>query len=165
MAVYMCSGLEDAMRYSTRLSDAVHILVFVALNGDSGLTSERIAGSIRTNPAHVRKLMADLKRAGIIINTPGHPQPALARNPSEISLLDVYSAVDGCKALLHLDTNTNPECCEGMMIQASLKDFYDDIQMGVEERMASVSLEDVIDNYWRHCGIVGLETGQSFRTS
>lgn len=150
------------MRYSTRLSDAVHILTFIALNKNQGLTSERIAESIRTNPAHVRKFMSQLKREGIIDNTRGHPCPVLARDASEISLLDVYRAVEGDKPLLHLDTHTNPDCGMGIMIQMSLKDFYDVIQRDIETELDSISIQDVISRYENKCGSDVQEENGSF---
>lgn len=134
------------MGYSTRLSDAVHIMVFIHINEGLGLTSAKIAESIRTNPAFVRKMMSELKAAGLITNVRGHPMPSLSRNPSDISLLDVYRAVEGDKPLLHLDTHTNPECGDGVRIQLSLKDFYDRIQESMESELAGISLEDVITN-------------------
>ena len=44
------------MKYPTRLSDAVHILAFIALYPDCDLTSNKLAESIQTNPAYVRRL-------------------------------------------------------------------------------------------------------------
>ena len=46
------------MKYPTRLSDAVHILAFIALYPDCDLTSNKLAESIQTNPAYVRQLMS-----------------------------------------------------------------------------------------------------------
>ncbi len=37
------------MKYPTRLSDAVHILAFIALYPDCDLTSNKLAESIQTN--------------------------------------------------------------------------------------------------------------------
>ena len=135
------------MKYSTRLSDAVHILAFIYLNEEPGLTSSRIAQSIHTNPAVVRKFMSEMKRHGLIVNTQGHPEPQMARDPSEISLLDVYRAVEGSKPLLHLDTHINPECGVGVLIQESLGHFYVEIQSEAERKMSEISLGDIIDNY------------------
>lgn len=134
------------MKYSTRLSDAVHILVFIHVNEGLGLTSDRIAESVRTNPAFVRKIMSELRAAGLITSVRGHPMPSLSRDPSDISLLDVYRAVEGDKPLLHLDTHTNPECGDGVRIQLSLKDFYGRIQRSIESEMGGISLEDIITN-------------------
>ena len=111
------------MKYSTRLSDAVHILAFIALNPNGSLSSSSIAESIHTNPGCVRQLMSALRRAGLISSVKGHPRPALTRIPALITLLDVYRAVEGEKPLLHLDTHTNPECGAGIYIQLSLRDF------------------------------------------
>ena len=50
------------MKYSTKLSDTIHILIFIALGDDEQLSSTKIAESIKTNPAYVRQLMATLKK-------------------------------------------------------------------------------------------------------
>ena len=67
------------MKYSTRLSDAVHILAFIALYPDCDLTSNKLAESIQTNPAYVRQLMSALRKGGLLVSVKGHPRPALAR--------------------------------------------------------------------------------------
>ena len=50
------------MKYPTRLSDAVHILAFIALYPDCDLTSNKLAESVQTNPAYVRQLMSALRK-------------------------------------------------------------------------------------------------------
>ena len=135
------------MKYSTRLSDAVHILAFIALNPNGSLSSSSIAESIHTNPGCVRQLMSALRRAGLISSVKGHPRPALTRIPALITLLDVYRAVEGEKPLLHLDTHTNPECGVGIYIQLSLQDFFDQIQESSEKEMKSVTLQDILERY------------------
>ena len=55
------------MKYSTKLSDTIHILIFIALGDEEQLSSTKIAESIKTNPAYVRQLMATLKNAGIVV--------------------------------------------------------------------------------------------------
>ena len=96
------------MKYSTKLSDTIHILIFIALGDDEQLSSTKIAESIKTNPAYVRQLMATLKNAGIVVNTQGHANAALAKSADKINMYDIYRAVEGDKPLLHLDTDTNP---------------------------------------------------------
>ena len=49
------------MKYSTRLSDAVHLLLFIHLEPDADLSSAAIAASIHTNPACVRQMMSRLR--------------------------------------------------------------------------------------------------------
>ena len=60
------------MKYPTRLSDAVHILAFIALYPDCDLTSNKLAESIQTNPAYVRQLMSALRKGGLLVSVKGH---------------------------------------------------------------------------------------------
>lgn len=135
------------MRFSTRLSDAVHILCFIVLNPDYNLSSERIAQSVRTNPGYVRQLMSALRRAGIISSVKGHAKPELAKEARAITMLDVYRAVEGDKPLLHLDTHTNPECGVGVNIQLALQEYYDMIQEIAESGMEKITLHDILNRY------------------
>ena len=135
------------MKYSTRLSDAVHILAFIALHPEADLTSGKIAESIKTNPGYVRQLMSALRRGGLLTSVRGHPRPALTREPGGITLLDAYRAVEGDKPLLHQDTHTNPACGVGVNIQLALRDCYDLVQRQAEEAMRGITLQEVLDRY------------------
>ena len=135
------------MKYSTKVSDAVHILAFIVLNPKGSLSSESIAESVRTNPGCVRQFMSALRKAGLISSVKGHPTPSLTRSPSAITLLDVYRAVEGDRPLLHLDTHTNPECGVGIYIQLSLQYYFDRIQKKAEEEMEQITLQDILDRY------------------
>lgn len=135
------------MKYPTRLSDAVHILAFIALYPDCDLTSNKLAESIQTNPAYVRQLMSALRKGGLLISVKGHPRPALAREPEKITLLDAYRAVEGNKPLLHQDIHTNPACGVGVNIQLVLRDCYDLVQARAEEAMRSITLQEILDHY------------------
>ena len=61
------------MKYSTRLSDAVHILAFIALYPNCDLTSNKLAESIQTNPAYVRQLMSALRKGGLLVSVKDIP--------------------------------------------------------------------------------------------
>lgn len=135
------------MKYPTKLSDAVHILAFIALHPNCDLTSEKIAESIQTNPGYVRQLMSALRRGGLLLSVKGHPRPSLAKTPCQITLLDVYHAVEGDKPLLHQDTHTNPQCGVGVNIQLVLRDCYDLVQQQAEEAMRSITLQEILDRY------------------
>lgn len=137
------------MKYSTKLSDTLHILVFLSLVTDQRLTSARIAESVKTNPAYIRQLMSALKAAGIISNTQGQANASLLRSPDEITMLDVYHAVEGNKPLLHLDVDTNPECGIGINIQLAIADFYRDVQQVAEQKMNEITLQDIIEQYYK----------------
>lgn len=146
------------MKYSTKVSDAVHIMAFIVLNPAGSLTSSKIAESIKTNPAYVRQLMSSLRKSGLITSVKGHPRPALAKTPEDITLLDVYYAVEGQKPLLHLDTQTNPECGVGVNIQLALQDYFDQVQAQAEQKMKEITLKDILKRYEERLA----QSGQTF---
>lgn len=135
------------MKYSTKLSNATHILAYIHLNPLQSLSSTDIAVSICTNPSYVRQIMTKLKNAGLIHSTRGQAKPILDREPEQITLLDIYRAVEGDKPLLHLDTNVNPECNVGVYIQYSLSDYYEVVQKVAEDKMAQITLADILKTY------------------
>ena len=136
------------MKYSMKLSHAVHILVFIKTNPNSDLSSTAIAKSICTNPGCVRQIMMKLRKAGLLNSVTGHAKPSLAKEPSDITLFDLYRAVEGEKPLLHLDTQTNPDCGVGINIQLSLQKYYDEVQEAAEHKMKEISLENIITLYY-----------------
>lgn len=140
------------MKYSTKLSDAVHIMAFIAIHQEYDLSSTVIADSIQTNPAFVRQIMMKLKKAGLMSSVNGHAKPSLAKPAEEITLLDIYKAVEGSKPFLHLDTHTNPDCGVGVNIQLALQDYYSEIQKGTETHMSGISLQDIIGLYRKKAG-------------
>lgn len=135
------------MKYSLKLSHAVHIMVFIYTSEGVPVSSDKIAESIHTNPGCVRQIMSALRNAGLIKSVVGHPKPELAKDPGDISLLDIYKAVEGDKPLLHLDTHTNPECGVGVNIQLALQSFYDKVQRDAESSMSGISLNDIIKEF------------------
>lgn len=142
------------MKYSSKLSDAVHILAFIELLHDRlracmppKLTSGEIARSIHTNASFVRQLMMQLKKAGLLASERGAANPRLGRPAEEISLFDIYRAVEGDKPLLHLDENVNEMCIVGVHIQLALQESFDAIQQAAEREMRSISLAKVIEDY------------------
>lgn len=135
------------MKYPTKLSDAAHILAFIALHPECDLTSGKLAESVQTNPAYVRQLMSAMRKGGLLLSVKGHPKPALAREPARISLLDIYRAVEGDKPLLHQDTHTNPACGVGVNIQLALRDCYDLVQQKAEEAMQGITLQEILERY------------------
>ena len=79
----------------------------------------------------------------------GHARPSLSKPADQITLLAIYKAVEGEKPLLHLDTHTNPDCGIGINIQLSLQGFYNEIQKNAEEKMNTITLQDIINIYYQ----------------
>ncbi|CAJ1174376.1 transcription regulator [Companilactobacillus paralimentarius DSM 13238 = JCM 10415] len=133
------------MKFSSKLSDGVHILAYVDILRDGDLSSNAIASSIESNPSLVRRMMSRLKKAGLLMSQPGKVAPKLGRSAKEISLLDVYRAIEDNQKLLHIDEKTNPQCIVGGNIQDTLTGIYDRIQADAEDSMSQISLQQIID--------------------
>ena len=145
------------MKYSTKLSDTIHLLVFLYLSDEDRMTSARIAESVKTNPAYIRQLMSALKKGGLITSDRGQANPTLIRETDQITMLDIYRAVEGEKPLLHLDIHTNPECGVGVNIQLSIGDFYREVQDAAEKKMQEITLKDIIERYYEKVETAGLK--------
>lgn len=134
------------MKVSTKFSDSIHILAFINIyQGKIPLTSDNIASSIETSPVVVRRLMSQLKKAGLINTVHGAADPQLAKDPQQISLYDVFLAVEGNVHLFTIDEKTNPQCIVGGNIQETLNEFYQQAEVAAEAKLAATSIQDVID--------------------
>lgn len=140
------------MAYSTKLSDALHLLVFIHEQQGSDLSSKAIAVSLAGNASSVRQMMSKLRCAGLIESVVGHAKPQLARDPECITMLDVFRAMEGDKPLLHMDTHTNPKCGLGVNVQLVIGEMFDDVQRQAEAAMEAITLRRIIDEYRSRIG-------------
>ncbi|MEX0381571.1 Rrf2 family transcriptional regulator [Leuconostoc sp. MS02] len=134
------------MRLSYKLSDAIHILAYIEILKQHDLSSKSIAASIGSNASVVRNLMLDLRSANLLTTHQGIAAPELAKSPDDISIYDVYCAINMTHNLLNIDPKTNPNCLVGGHIQDTLNQFYGDIETAAYEQMKKISLANVIQD-------------------
>ncbi|MFP5114912.1 Rrf2 family transcriptional regulator [Bacillaceae bacterium C204] len=136
------------MSISSRFSVGIHILALIELNKDGISSSEFLAGSVNTNPTLIRKIMGMLKKAGLIIVQPGIAGAKLAKEPSYITLLDVYKAVDVVqeKELFSVHENPHPNCIVGRNIQDSITPILSAAQLAMEKVLGNVTIEDIVSD-------------------
>ena len=134
------------MAMSTKLSVAVHILSLIELGPSDQMTSEFIARSVNTNPVVVRRLMSQLKKANLIHSMRGATKTYLLKEPQEISLYDVYEAVELDREVFNVHQNTNPNCIVGANIQTALEESFSKAQQQMEAELKQVTLASVIQN-------------------
>lgn len=104
------------MQFSSRLPIAVHILLaIVEFEGKEKTTSTFLAGSVNVNPVIIRNTLGQLKAAGLVTVKAGEGGASLAKEPKDITLMDVFDAVEKEEALFHFHENPNPECPVGKM--------------------------------------------------
>jgi Rrf2 family protein len=136
------------MSANSRLTVATHALTWIGLyqrRGNEVATSEQIATSVNTNPVVIRRLLAELRRAGLADSRRGAGAGwTLTRDLASITLLDVYEAIEpGPLFGLHPST-PDPECVVGHGIGPALTTVYDEIEASLRAQLAGTTLEDVL---------------------
>ena len=135
------------MQISSRFTMAVHTLLCIDYFGKTEkVTSDFIAASVGTNPVIIRKLLIQLKAAGLIQVKRGTGGTALEKTIADISLYDVYHAVDCVDgdSLFHFHEHPNPACPVGRGIHHALDGKLSEVQKAFEEKLASYTLKDVL---------------------
>ncbi len=133
------------MQYSSRLAIGTHILLCIDYFKDEyKLTSDFIAGSVNVNPVIIRNTLGMLKKAGLVNVEAGVGGASLAKGPSDITLLDVFKAVEKDEELFHFHENPNPNCPVGRAIHPVLGHHLSDTQQVMENHLAGITLADLL---------------------
>jgi Rrf2 family protein len=99
------------MKRNSRLSLALHALGHMAAEPDRMRTSADIAAHAGTNPVVVRRVLGSLREAGLLVSEGGHSGGwRLARSPKEITLADIYLALD--ERLVPAEADDTPQDCQ-----------------------------------------------------
>ena len=135
------------MQISSRFTIAIHMLTCMeAFKEDYKITSDFLASSINVNPVIIRRILSQLKDAGIIEVKRGTGGAGVIRPLNEITFLDVYHAVECIEenTLFHFHENPNPNCPVGKNIHNILDDKLERVQKAMERELESITLADVI---------------------
>ena len=134
------------MQISSRFTIALHIFSCVdTFKGEYKITSEFLAGSINTNPVIIRKILTQLKNAGLITVARGTGGISPTRSLKDISFYDVYQAIEPVENgdLFNFHSSPNPQCPVGKNIHALLDDKLKAIQLAMENEMKKYTLDDL----------------------
>lgn len=136
------------MSISSRFSVGIHILTLIEFDQDGVTSSEALAGSVNTNPALIRKIMSMLKKAELIHVQPGVAGAKLARGLNEITMFDVYKAVNVVdeNALFSVHDQPNPACPVGKNIQQTIEPIFSQAQLAMESVLKRITLADVMED-------------------
>ncbi|MCF7754101.1 Rrf2 family transcriptional regulator [Paenibacillus xylanexedens] len=131
---------------SSRFSMAVHILSMITMDPLYS-TGDRIARSINSNPVVIRRIMAQLKKAGYIETKPGVAGASLLVSPERLTLLDIFHAVESVEGnqLFNFHKNTDTNCSVGMNIESILLPKLSNAQKVMEHELASVTLAQIVE--------------------
>lgn len=135
------------MQISSRFTLAIHIFACIEVfQDDYKVTSDFLAGSTNVNPVIVRKILGQLKGAGLVEVARGSGGASIPKPLDEISFLDIYHAVEciGNGELFHFHENPNRACLVGKNIHTVLDDKLMRVQKAMECELASITLADVM---------------------
>ena len=134
------------MQISSRFTIALHIFTCVDVFKDERkVTSDFLAGSINTNPVIIRKILSQLKNAGLITVARGTGGIELTKDLSEITFYDVYEAIGAVENgdLFHFHESPNPECPVGRNIHVLLDSKLKTIQSALEDELKRYTILDL----------------------
>jgi Rrf2 family protein len=142
---------------NSRFTVAVHLLALLSVGRKrfSGpLTSEMAAESVNTNPVVIRRILGDLRKAGIVSSQPG-PSGGwfLEREPDQITLSDVYRAIETEQLFAMHHRKPNPSCLIGGYIQDALHGIYSEAEAAMQQKLGEKTLADVIQAVQAHAGL------------
>lgn len=133
------------MQITSRFTVAVHtLLVIHTLGKQYKTTSEFIASSVNVNPVVIRRTLQNLKAAGLIEVKAGSGGASIIKDLKDISLFDVYAAMDCLEGgLFHFHENPNPACPVGKNIHSLLDTRLADAQSAMENELKKTTLADL----------------------
>ena len=135
------------MPASSQFATGVHFLALLSQSPDTFRTSNEIAESTMTHPVVVRRLVAGLQEAGVVETQKGPGGGVrLARLPRQISLADVYRAVQTSEPLHLPHTPPNKNCPIGQAMQRILEEIFERAESALTGELARTTLSDVLEN-------------------
>ena len=135
------------MAANCRFAFGVHLLSVLALHSDENYSSEKLALTVNTNAVVIRRMILDLKGAGLVETQRGPGGGTrLAKPPAHITLAQIHRAVAG--EIETFGAHPNPPaqtCCVGREIAGVLRDVSGRAAAAVEREFAAITLADVVE--------------------
>lgn len=135
------------MQITSKFTVAVHILTCIDIfDGQMRVTSEFLSGSTGVNAVIVRNVLGQLRNAGIVETRQGSGGAHLAKALDEITLYDIYKAVDCVddEGLFHFHENPNADCPVGRNIHKAMDGRLEAAQAALENELKSTTLAQVV---------------------
>jgi Rrf2 family protein len=133
------------MASSSRFAIAVHTLALLANYEGKALKSEFVACLVKTNPVVIRRLLCELSRADLVESQSGaHGGTWLKRRPAEITLWEIYQAVESAEVFSLHHPATETQCAVSSNIEGVLTDIQQQVNAAIEQTLQNLSLGDVL---------------------
>jgi len=133
------------MAINTQFPIAVHLMAALGYRRGQDTTSATLATSVNTSPSFVRRILSKLSKAGLVETATGKAGACwLAKEAKDISLLDIYEAVDAPKAFSIHHYSEQKGCPVSCNIKTALDKALSKTQKAMECTLKEISLEKII---------------------
>lgn len=133
------------MNTNSRYAVAIHVLVLLAFRREERVTSEYIACSVMTNPVVIRRILGDLRRAGLVESQSGSGGGwKLCKPPEQITLAETYQAMKESALFALHPKQPNKQCAIGRTIQQALTGIFAEAEAALEAQFARTTVADVL---------------------
>lgn len=140
----ICDYSGYNMAANSRFAVAVHALAMLAVHKGERRTSRDIAQSVATNPVVIRRLLAQLARAGIVESSHGAKGGfRLAKPAAGVSLHDVYKAVEEGAFFVQREKR-NEKCPLACRMHQILSGVFARVESKVLPELRRTSLADIV---------------------
>lgn len=137
------------MRRDSRLSGVLHILLHMAEKPEPA-TSEALAKAMATNPVVIRRIMAGLREQGYVRSEKGHGGGwTLSCDLEQITLRDIYRALDGPPLLAIGNRSEEPSCLVEQAVNAALSPVFQNAEALILARLGEVTLAQLSADFHR----------------
>ena len=135
------------MGIDRRLSRLAHGLIHMSQH-EGTATSQSIAKTFCTNPVVVRRMMAGLRKDGIVDSQKGHGGGwLLTKKLEDISLLDIHQALGNTNLVSINLTNEQPECLVAQAVNEALERSIIEAKTLLYKRFSEISLADIANSF------------------
>jgi Rrf2 family protein len=129
------------MAANTRFSTGMHTLILLARQPDQLHSSDSLAAKLQTNAVVIRRILAQLQKAGLVRNHKGPSGGSeLMHPPAKVTLADVYRAVEP-SSLFH---DAAIRGADAKRVATEISRAFDQAEAAMLQSLQEVSLKQVL---------------------
>jgi Rrf2 family protein len=131
---------------SSRFVIGIHILAILArAHGRKPVCSGFIAQSVNTNPVVIRRLMASMEQHALVKSLAGRNGGfVLARPPKDITLQEIFTAMEGSELFRMHAKEPSKECPVGACISRVISKPLKVAEEAMNAALARTTLKDLV---------------------
>ncbi|MEZ5424995.1 MAG: Rrf2 family transcriptional regulator [Pyrinomonadaceae bacterium] len=134
------------MASNSRLAIAIHTAGMLAAMAESGcVTSEKIAESVSTNSVVIRRIIGSLVKHDLVeVRMGAGGGSSLTRSPEEITLADIYLALEEGSLFQVPVLDQEHECKMGITVRPVIAEVLQEAEDDLIKKLRSITLADVM---------------------